>query len=66
MHVGEKIRLARKSQYLSQKKLAQLANVSPSYLCDIERGRSDGSIRVLHNIAQALHMELAELLKTLN
>ena len=63
MNIGKKIKQARQERQLSQKQLADLANISATYLCDVEKGRCDGSVRILQSIAGALQIELSELLK---
>ncbi len=63
MNTGKTIRNIRQQQHLSQKQLAQLVEISPSYLCDMEKGRYNGSVRVLQKIAAALKVDLATLLK---
>ncbi|MEM1485555.1 helix-turn-helix transcriptional regulator [Oscillospiraceae bacterium PP1C4] len=63
MNVGQQIKNLRQQRHYSQKQLAQLAQISPSYLCDMEKGRYSGSLRILSRIALVLGVELAELLK---
>ena len=36
--MGERIKGARRLRGMTQEALAELANIGPSYLCDIERG----------------------------
>ena len=63
MDIGNNIRLLRIQKGLNQKQLAERSGISPSYLCDLEKGRFDGSIRVLQCIAAALDVNVSELLK---
>lgn len=63
MQIGEQIRLKRNEQHLSQKQLATRAGISATYLCDIEKGRCDGSVKALQSVSVALKIELSELLK---
>ncbi len=63
MNIGKQIKNIRQNRHLTQKQLAQLAQISPSYLCDVEKGRYCGSIKILKRIAQALNVELAEILQ---
>lgn len=63
MSLGQQIKNIRQEQNLSQKQLAQLVQISPSYLCDVEKGRCNCSIRVLKRISLVLNVEIAELLK---
>lgn len=54
MEIGPKVRYLRKQQKLTLQELAQKAQISVSYLGDIEKGRSNPSIDTLLNIAKAL------------
>lgn len=60
--LGEKIRILRKQYRLTLKQLAQKSNISSSYLCDIEKGRSNPSLETLENIAAALKVSPSSLL----
>lgn len=62
MDIGQQIKNLRQERNLSQKKLAELAGIAPSYLCDIEKGRYSGSIKALDKIANALKVEIKTLL----
>ena len=59
----EIIRLLRIQKGLNQKQLAERSGISPSYLCDLEKGRFAGLIRVLQCIATALNVCVSELLR---
>lgn len=63
MNVGEKIRYFRKEKHFSQKKLAQQAGISNTYLCDVEKGRSNCSLETLIKLAGALNINPEELIK---
>ena len=63
MNVGEKIRYFRKEKHFSQKKLAQQAGISNTYLCDVEKGRSNCSLETLVKLADALDVKPEELLQ---
>ncbi len=52
--IGEKLRAARLNQQLSLRDLAERAEVSPSLLSKIENGKTNPSVRTLHNIADAM------------
>lgn len=54
MSIGSRIRSERKSQNLTMKKLSEMADISISYLGDIEKDRSRPSIERLKDIAKAL------------
>lgn len=54
--VGARIRQAREAKKLSQLHLAEILNVSPSYLSNIETGKQNMSIMVLYNLCNALEV----------
>lgn len=61
--LGIWIRNKRGEQRMSQKDLAAHANISRSYLCDIEHGRgTQPSLHVLQSIARSLGEDPAELM----
>lgn len=64
MNLGEKIKLLRIQKGMNQKQLAEKCQISASYLCDIEKGRFNGSLNVLQCIAKSLGVELVDLFKT--
>lgn len=59
MSIGEKIKTLRKQNGLTQVNLAEKANISRSYLADIERDRYNASVDVLKLIAAALNVPLS-------
>ncbi|WP_251861935.1 helix-turn-helix transcriptional regulator [Clostridium sp. Marseille-Q2269] len=63
MSIGENIKKVRKRLGLTQKKLSEKANISRSYLADVENDRYNPSIDVLNKIAIALGMTGQQLLK---
>ncbi len=60
--VGNIIRARRKALRLSQERLAELANLHPTYISEIERGKVNASIYCFQTIAHALGLEFADLL----
>lgn len=62
MSVGDKIKAARKQRKLTQIALAERANISRSYLADLEGGRYNPSLDTLEAIASALNTETSALL----
>jgi transcriptional regulator with XRE-family HTH domain len=60
--LGDKIKTLRKRAHLTLKVLAQKSNISISYLCDIEKGRSNPSLATLESIATALKVAPSSLL----
>ena len=62
LHIGEKIREARKEKHLSQEELADIAGVHRTYIGMIERGEKNISILSLEKIAVALELSTKDLL----
>lgn len=60
--LGSKVRAKRKEQSLSQEQLAELANLHPTYISEIERGKVNASVYSFYQLAGALRVEFAELL----
>jgi transcriptional regulator with XRE-family HTH domain len=58
----ERIRQLRKERGLSQVKLAVMADMDPATLNRLERGTGNPNLRTLERVAQALGVEVAELL----
>jgi len=59
--LGERIRELRKKKGLSQLRLAYRAEISKTYLSDLERGKRNPSIGLLLRIAEALGVSLTDL-----
>ena len=60
--VGSIIRSRRKELRLSQEQLAEQANLHPTYISEIERGKVNASIYCFQTIANALGLEFADFL----
>lgn len=60
--IGEHIRLIRNKQNLSQEDLAEICDISPSYMGHIERGTRKMSLETFVTIANALHVSCDYLL----
>lgn len=56
--IGSKIRQKRKDMGYSQEDLAEMCEISVSYIGHIERGTKKMSIPIAVNIAHALHLSL--------
>ena len=63
--VGNRIRELRKSQKLSQQKLALMVNVERSYLAKIEGGKRNPSLEYIEKISKGLGLSLEEFFKGL-
>ena len=61
MNVGKRIRELRNKGGMTQKELAEKADISTSYLCDIEVGRKNPSLRTLERISKAFGITMKEM-----
>ncbi len=60
--LGGYIRTQRQLARLSLREMANLTNISNAYLSQVERGLHQPSLKVLHSIADALHLSAEQLL----
>ena len=60
---GKKVKLLRTQMGWSQEKLALTAELDRTYIPSIEKGERNVSITVIEKIANALNVEIIELLK---
>jgi transcriptional regulator with XRE-family HTH domain len=60
--LGETVRAERQARRLTQQKLAFEAELSLTYVGEIERGQRMVSIDTLQRLARALHLTAAQLL----
>ncbi len=61
--MGKRIRAKRLEMGLTQEKLAEKVEISPSHIGEIERGTSICSLAVIVNIANVLRLNLDTLIK---
>ncbi len=61
-NIGAKIRLERENLNLTREKLAELLDLSPYYIGQIERGERKMSVETLVNISKILHVSIDYLL----
>lgn len=61
--MGAKIRAKREEFKLTQEKLSEIVNISPSHMGEIERGETTCSLVVIVNIAIALELNLDTLVR---
>ena len=59
--LGKRIRLYRKLNRFTQEKLAEKAELTPSYVSDVERGRVNISVDAVERIAKAFGINLRDL-----
>lgn len=65
-NMGYRIKEGRKKLGITQEKLSELIEVSPSYISEIERGSSICSLAVLVNIAEVLNLDIETLVNGTN
>lgn len=58
---GAKLAYIRKSQRLSQMKLAEIIDMNFNYIGQIERGEANVTIKTIKVLADALNVEVGEL-----
>jgi len=63
MDIGTNIKEIRKSKKMTQAELAARAEISRSYLADVETGRYNPSLETLSKLAQALCIEVSALFR---
>lgn len=56
--IGKRIKAKRKETKITQEKLSEIIDVSPSYISEIERGSSICSLSTITNIANVLNVSL--------
>lgn len=61
--IGQRIQNFRKKQRLSQIELAVEVGINRSYLSEIENGRTNSSINILYAIADALKIDITDLIQ---
>ena len=66
VEIGRRIKTKRKEQKLTQEKLSEIIDVSPSYISEIERGTSISSLSTISKIAGILHISLDYLVFGIN
>ena len=66
VEIGKRIKNKRKEVGITQEKLSELIEVSPSYICEIERGGSISSLATISKIAQTLNISLDYLVFGIN
>ncbi len=64
--LGRQVRQYRKAQELSQEQLAEMADLHPTFISNIERGKVNVSAFCLYKIADALGMRVVDFFPNLN
>lgn len=66
VEIGKRIRVKRKEFGLTQEKLSEILDISPSYVSEIERGTSISSLSTISKISQTLDLSLDYLIYGVN
>lgn len=64
--IGQRIRSYRINQHLSQEKLAELCNLHPTYIGQLERGEKNATIETIAKVADALKIDLGTLFEKID
>lgn len=56
--IGDKIRIEREKFHMSREKFAELLDLSPYFVGQIERGERKMSINTLINVSECLHISI--------
>lgn len=64
--LGSRIRYYRKRKKISQEKLAELCNLHPTYIGQVERGERNASIESIYKISIGLEVPVSKLLERIN
>jgi transcriptional regulator with XRE-family HTH domain len=62
--IGERLRARREDLGVSQEHVAFQAEISPTYLSQIENGQRNPSLETLFRVSVALKLDLSELVRT--
>lgn len=66
VEIGRRIQIKRKELKLTQEKLSEIIDVSPSYISEIERGSSISSLSTISKISNTLNISLDYLVFGIN
>lgn len=64
--LGQRIRMYRKKNHMSQEKLAELSGLHPTYIGQLERGEKNPTIESLLKICKAMHLPITLLVEKLD
>lgn len=59
--LGLRIRYYRKEKHMTQEKLAEICNLHPTYIGQIERGEKNATIESIYRIAVGLNIPMSKL-----
>ena len=61
--LGLRIRYYRKERNITQEKLAEICNLHPTYIGQLERGEKNATIESIYRIAKGLNIPISKLLE---
>lgn len=61
--LGLRIRYYRKERRLTQEKLAEICNLHPTYIGQLERGEKNATVESIYRIAKGLNIPISRLLE---
>lgn len=65
IELGMRIRYYRKEKHITQEKLAEICNLHPTYIGQLERGEKNATIESVYRIAKGLDISISELLESM-
>lgn len=65
VELGMRIRYYRKERHITQEKLAEICNLHPTYIGQLERGEKNATIESIYRIAKGLNISISELLENM-
>jgi transcriptional regulator with XRE-family HTH domain len=63
-HVGNRIKELRQARAMSQEQVAHIADITPAYLGQVERGTKNITVYTLEKVCTALNISLSEFFDT--
>ena len=65
VELGMRIRYYRKEKQITQEKLAEICNLHPTYIGQLERGEKNATIESIYRIAKGLDISISKLLENM-
>lgn len=63
LELGSRIRYYRKEKNITQEKLAEICNLHPTYIGQIERGEKNATLESIYRISKGLGVSMSKLLE---
>lgn len=65
LELGMRIRYYRKEKHITQEKLAEVCNLHPTYIGQLERGEKNATVESIYRIAKGLNIPISKLLENM-